>query len=163
MRVEYICAGLVRFPAGKELVHVAALGWSRWKPIPWADTDKFYRYGHCCDSLHKVYPNRWGSKSLTATKQSQTNPQDHVGPQGLFTGLTCWGVQYCPVGSGTGNLLDGHIKHSVLHGSKILQNDRPKEEAFLVGTCFRRDYKGSSIKNKECSILIFFLPRSSIR
>lgn len=39
-----------------------------------------------------------------------------------------------PSGEGTGSLLGVsavRIKHVVLHGGKILQNDRPKEKAFL--------------------------------
>lgn len=33
----------------------------------------------------------------------------------------------------------------------------------IVGTCFRRDYKRLSIKNKECSVPIFLLSRSGIK
>lgn len=122
--IYHICVGLLAV-AGKEAVRVTVLRGS-WKPIPRSYTDKFYQYGHCCDSLHKVYHNRCSSKSLTGRKQSQTNLHNHVSLQELFKGLMCWGFHYCPVGSGTGHLLDIgdiHIKHSVLHRGKIFQND----------------------------------------
>lgn len=129
----YICAGLVRVLAGKESVHVVVLRWSSWKPISWSYAYKFYRYGHCCDSLHKVYHSRRSSKSLTGRKQGQTNTQSCQSTR-TFQRANMLGSSLLPVGSCTGHLVhigDIHIKHSVSQEGKILQNDCPDEDAFL--------------------------------
>lgn len=71
---------------------------------------------------------------MTARKQIQTNPWNRVCPQELFKGLIWWGFHYWPEGDGTGSLTDLsviHVRHSGLPCGKILQNECPKESAFL--------------------------------